>query len=147
MSTILWRSTYGGDPSYGGKSPIFSMKLLLKWQESARLLLRKLSRGNVNVQHFTICKNLIFTLSPSQTWVILYKICMIFLDPLKKYYFCISSSKLGPLWCLSSKFCHPCPFGSGYVLAHFGGQICFFWFRLNFSNFFPLFWHWISRVR
>ena len=30
-------------------------------------------------------------------------------------------------------------FGSGYVLGHFGGQICRFWFRLNFSNFFQLF--------
>ena len=30
-------------------------------------------------------------------------------------------------------------FGSGYVLGHFGGQICRFWFRLNFSNFFRLF--------
>ena len=26
-------------------------------------------------------------------------------------------------------------FGFGYVLGHFGGQICHFWFRLNFSNF------------
>ena len=30
-------------------------------------------------------------------------------------------------------------FGFGYVLGHFGGQICRFWFRLNFSNFFRLF--------
>ena len=30
-------------------------------------------------------------------------------------------------------------FGSGYVLGHFGGQICCFWFRLNFSNFYQLF--------
>ena len=30
-------------------------------------------------------------------------------------------------------------FGSGYVLGHFGGQNCRFWFRLNFSNFFQLF--------
>ena len=30
-------------------------------------------------------------------------------------------------------------FGSGYVLGHFGGQICRFWFWLNFSNFFRLF--------
>ena len=30
-------------------------------------------------------------------------------------------------------------FGSGYVLGHFGGQICRFWFWLNFSNFFQLF--------
>ena len=30
-------------------------------------------------------------------------------------------------------------FGFGYVLGHFGGQICRFWFWLNFSNFFPLF--------
>ena len=29
-------------------------------------------------------------------------------------------------------------FGFGYVLGHFGGQICCFWFRLNFSNFFQL---------
>ena len=67
-------------------------------------------RGNVNVQHSKICKNLIFTLNPSQTWVIPCQICMIFLDPLKKCYFCILSSKLGPLWCLSAKFGQPCPF-------------------------------------
>ena len=30
-------------------------------------------------------------------------------------------------------------FGFGYVLGHFGGQICRFWFWLNFSNFFQLF--------
>ena len=30
-------------------------------------------------------------------------------------------------------------FGFGYVLGHFGGQICRFWFWLNFSNFFRLF--------
>ena len=30
-------------------------------------------------------------------------------------------------------------FGFGYVLGHLGGQICRFWFRLNFSNFFRLF--------
>ena len=30
-------------------------------------------------------------------------------------------------------------FGSGYVLGHFGGQICRFWFWLHFSNFFQLF--------
>ena len=30
-------------------------------------------------------------------------------------------------------------FGFGYVLGHFGGQICRFWFWLNFSNFFWLF--------
>ena len=67
-------------------------------------------RGNVNVQHFTICKNLIFTLSPSQTWVTPCQICMFFLDPLIKCYFCVLSSKLGPLWCLSGKCGHPCPF-------------------------------------
>ena len=67
-------------------------------------------RGNENVQHFTICINLIFTLSPSQTWVILCQICMIFLDPLKEYHFCILSSKSSSLWCLSVKFGHLCPF-------------------------------------
>ena len=67
-------------------------------------------RENVNVQHFKICKNLIFTLSPTQTWVIPCQICMFFLDPLMKYYFCVLSSKLGPLWCLSGKCGHPCPF-------------------------------------
>ena len=67
-------------------------------------------RENVNVQHFKICKNLIFTLSPTQTWVIPCQICMFFLDPLIKCYFCVLSSKLGPLWCLSGKCGHPCPF-------------------------------------
>ena len=67
-------------------------------------------RENVNVQHFKICKNLTFTLSPTQTWVIPCQICMFFLDPLIKCYFCVLSSKLGPLWCLSGKCGHPCPF-------------------------------------
>ena len=56
-----------------------------------------------------ICKNLILlTLFPSQTWVVPIPICMIFLEPLKKGYFCILSPKLGLLWCLSAKFGHPC---------------------------------------
>ena len=67
-------------------------------------------RGHVNVQHLTICKNLISNLPPSQTRVVPCQICMIFLDFSKKNYFCILSSKLGSLWCLSAKFCHPCPF-------------------------------------
>ena len=37
-------------------------------------------------------------------------------------------------------------FGSGYVLGHFGGQICRFWFRLNFSNFFQLFCNGIVKL-
>ena len=37
-------------------------------------------------------------------------------------------------------------FGSGYVLGQFGGQICRFWFRLNFSNFFRLFCNEIVRL-
>ena len=38
-------------------------------------------------------------------------------------------------------------FGSGYVLGHFGGQICRFWFWLNFSNFFQLFYIEIVKLR
>ena len=29
-------------------------------------------------------------------------------------------------------------FGSGYFLGRFGGQICHFWFRLKFFNFFGI---------
>ena len=70
-------------------------------------------------------------------------ICMKILDPFKMLF-------LSPIIIIRFPVMHfikiwPTPpilgaiFGSGYVLGHFGGQICRFWFRLNFSNFFRLF--------
>ena len=79
----------------------------------------------------------------TQSRVIPRQICMIFFDPLKMFFLYLISiirSTVMPF----SQIWPPLPilgaiFGSGYVLGHFGGQICRFWFRLNFSNFFQLF--------
>ena len=73
--------------------------------------------GNKNVQHLTICKNLIFTLSPSQPWVNPCQICIIFLDPLKILFLYLIMKIRSParMRCPSAKFGLPCP-----LMNHFG---------------------------
>ena len=93
-------------------------------------------RENVNVQHFKICKNLIFTLSPTQTWVNPCQICMFFLDPLIKCYFCVFI-KIRSTVMPFRQMWPPLPiyediFNYGYILGHIGGQICRLGFWLIF---------------
>ena len=100
-------------------------------------------RGNVNVQHFTISKNLIFTLSPSQTLVIQCQICMIFLDPLKNVIFMSYHQNQVPCDVFQPNSANPAHFRDHlWLWLHFRalwGSLSF-WFRLNFSNFFSLFY-------
>ena len=62
------KSPYGGGPPYGGPPPVRVQTG--KWKvvkiNRGNQKVGFHHRGNVNMQHFTICKNLIFFLTPSQ---------------------------------------------------------------------------------